>query len=252
MNLSVLADEDQPPGDDRVEYVYRIIRTEILSGELSPGTVISQVQLAARLETSRTPLREALRRLYSEGLVVGDFNRRMRVSELDLTDFDQIYALRISIEPMAVSAAMRTWDAAWRQFLANAVRDMDNAIAQLDIARFRRAHRDFHLGLMRGSGARIERLLVDLWDNSERFRLVYLHHDYEDPNSETSQELHVSQAEHRAILDAALKGNADLCGTSLVSHMQRAIDIVYDGAAVRPRANLSIDAIRQRGQSAAL
>ena len=236
--------------DDRVEQVYRRLRREILSGELSPGAVLSQVQVAARFKISRTPLREALKRLLAENLVVGDFNKRMRVSELNLQDFDQIYALRIAIEPMAVAAALPTWDAAGRRDLAEHVQNMEEAVARLDLVGFRGAHRAFHLGLTRGSGARVERLLEDLWDNSERYRLTYLHHNYDDPASAASQQLRISQTEHREILRTALDGDAAQCGRELVDHMHRAIDIVYLGADTRPPARLSLTALRQFAPSA--
>ncbi len=231
--------------DDRVEYVYQRLRAEILSGELAPGHVLSQVQLAARLSTSRTPLREALKRLLAENLVVGDFNRRMRVSELELQDFDQIYALRLAVEPMSVTAAMPTWIDADRERLVQSEHAMEEAVSRLDIGRFRRAHRDFHLGLTRGSGDRIERLLEDLWDNSERYRLTYLHHDYDDPDSKASEQLRTSQAEHRQILVAALAGDAAACTAELFAHIHRSLEIVYEVAAARPQARVASVVLQQ-------
>ncbi|MET4781542.1 GntR family transcriptional regulator [Glaciihabitans sp. UYNi722] len=230
--------------EDSVEFAYRALRAEILSGALAPGAILSQVQLASRFDISRTPLREALRRLLAENLVVGDFNRRMRVSELNLDDFDQIYAIRIALEPVAIASTIAHLTAPSRAVLENHVTAMDEAIAVLDIDRFRDEHRAFHLGLTVGGGARVARLLEDLWDNSERYRLTYLHHDYNDPASEATRALTISQVEHRNMLNAALAGDATTCIAALLHHLQRALDIVYAEAAAQPRARVTAEALR--------
>lgn len=236
--------------EDNVEFAYRELRSDILSGALPPGAILSQVQLAARFNISRTPLREALRRLHAENLVGGDFNRRMRVSELNLDDFDQIYAIRIALEPVAIGATLARSTESSRAELVSHVDAMDAAIAELDIDKFRDEHRAFHLGLTAGAGNRIARLLEDLWDNTERYRLTYLHHDYHDPASESTQRLRVSQSEHRAIVDSALAGDAAACSAALVHHLHRALDIVYSEAAVTPRARISAEALRLNGSDA--
>lgn len=233
--------------ENSVEYAYRELRSEILSGALPPGAVLSQVQLAVRFNISRTPLREALRRLHAENLVRGDFNRRMRVSELNLDDFDQMYAIRIALEPVAIGATLARSTESSRAALVNHVDSMDAAIAQLDLDTFRNEHRAFHLGLTAGAGDRIARLLEDLWDNTERYRLTYLHHDYHDPASESTKRLKVSQSEHRAIADAASMGDAAACSATLVHHLQRALDIVYSEAAAPPHARIAAEALRLNG-----
>ena len=119
--------------DDSVELAYSTIRESILTGKIPPGAIISQVTLARELGTSRTPLREALSRLAGEGLVRSDFNQRMRVSDLDLDDFDQIYAVRLALEPIAIRATVSGLDDAMRQELVTHVDAMDDAIAVLDI-----------------------------------------------------------------------------------------------------------------------
>src|SRR5919198_5195360 len=84
------------------ELVHERLRDGILRGEFDPRVPISQVQLAARLGVSRTPLREALRMLQREGLIDSEPNRRVRVAELSLADLEQLYASRVVIEALAV------------------------------------------------------------------------------------------------------------------------------------------------------
>lgn len=224
--------------EDSMQFAYRALRADILTGHLEPGTVLSQVRLARELGISRTPLREALRRLAHEQLVTGDFNHRMRVSELDLDDFDQIYAMRIALEPIGVAATVPELDTEARATLAGHVEQMSEAIAQLDLERFRTGHRAFHLGLTGGSGERIHRTLTDLWDHSERYRLAYLHHDYAAPDSASTERLQASQDEHRKILAAAAAGDVDACSGALVAHLKRTVYVVFTEAVQPPRPRL--------------
>lgn len=221
--------------ENSMETVYAALRSRILSGDLEPGAVLSQVQLARQLGISRTPLREALRRLIAEHLVSGDFNRRMRVSELNLDDLDQIYAMRIALEPVGVAATLAVAGASQRAALSLSVDRMEEAIVGLDLESFRREHRSFHLGLTAGAGARLHATLADLWDHSERYRLAYLQHDYADRDSASGDRLRISQAEHRGILAAALSGDADACSAALVAHLRRTVDGVFQELTPTPR-----------------
>src|SRR5262245_15516806 len=77
------------------------IRTLILSGELAPGSRIRQEELAERFNTSRIPVREALRRLESEGLIILVPNSGGWVARLDLAECLETYMMRERLEPMA-------------------------------------------------------------------------------------------------------------------------------------------------------
>lgn len=81
--------------DDLVEN----LRERIVTGALAPGVRLSQQQLAEDLQVSRTPLREALQRLATEGLVIGQANRGMVVAPVPLSDVEDAYALRLLVEP---------------------------------------------------------------------------------------------------------------------------------------------------------
>lgn len=244
--LPIAAEPDGTRADDSVLFAHRVLRGQILAGDLAPGAVLSQVKLAETLGISRTPLREALRRLVAEHLVTGDFNRRMRVSELNLDDVDQIYAMRIALEPIGIDATLPLLDGLGRIALTQHVHGMDQAVERLDLDWFRLEHRAFHLGLTAGSGARMHGLLEDLWDHSERYRLAYLHHDYADRDSASAERLRTSQDEHRGILTAALAGDVADCSALLVEHLQRTVDVVFHEAARVPRLHMATAAARAR------
>jgi DNA-binding GntR family transcriptional regulator len=88
------------------ERVTNSIRKLILSGELQPGSRIGQEQLAEQFGTSRIPVREALKRLESDGLVSLVPNSGAWVAKLDLSECIEIYKIRERLEPLALSEAV--------------------------------------------------------------------------------------------------------------------------------------------------
>src|SRR5262245_51290637 len=82
------------------------LRSAILLAELAPGEEIREARLAREWGVSPTPLREALRSLAAEGLVVQQAQRVARVAELPRDETIEVYALRLVLEPLALRAAM--------------------------------------------------------------------------------------------------------------------------------------------------
>lgn len=231
---------DEAAAEDSVSLAHRALRTGILDGSLAPGQALSQVRLAGELGISRTPLREAISRLMAERLVEGDFNRQVRVTRLDLADLDQIYAMRLALEPVAIAATVPAMTTADRERLVADVEAMDAAIAVGDMSAFRAGHRSFHLGLTAGGGERLRASLAQLWDHSERYRRVYVHEDALAAGSASRRRLDLSQTEHRSILDAALVGDVVACTACQVAHMQRTVEVVFlEASLTAPSAHLS-------------
>jgi DNA-binding GntR family transcriptional regulator len=84
------------------QYVLKSLRDAILSGQLGGGTRLVQADLAEQLDVSITPVREALRDLVGEGLVIFDAHRGALVRALDVDEVRELYELRIVLEPMHV------------------------------------------------------------------------------------------------------------------------------------------------------
>ncbi|OVZ64979.1 GntR family transcriptional regulator [Pigmentiphaga sp. NML080357] len=91
----------------RGEQAYQYVRTAIRSGELAPGTRLREIELAELLGLSRTPVREALSRLESEGLVVNESGRGLVVTELDQSMINELYVMREVLEGTAARLAAR-------------------------------------------------------------------------------------------------------------------------------------------------
>lgn len=97
----------EAPEFSAVDTAYRHLRVAILSGSARPGERILEADVAAKTKTSRTPVREALRRLGAEGLVEVIANKGARVASLNAQDLTEIFDLRVLVEPYTAACAAR-------------------------------------------------------------------------------------------------------------------------------------------------
>src|SRR5689334_23649847 len=132
-----------------VYHVSTALSDRILSVDLPRGSKLRQVSLAEEMGVSRTPLREALRRLAAEGLVDFSPNRGATVSELDFGDMRHAWSARVALEPGAARLAAERHD----QGAIDAMQDAVDAQRQAgDRDGSFAANRDFHLALVAASG----------------------------------------------------------------------------------------------------
>jgi DNA-binding GntR family transcriptional regulator len=145
-----------------VDHVYSALRERILSGDLPRGTKLRQASLADELGVSRTPLREALRRLSTEGLVEFSPNRGATVSELDFGDMRHAWSARVALEPGAARLAAERRDQRGIAAMRAAI-DRQRSVAGDTIESFA-ANRAFHLALAMASGnPHLTRFAEMLW-----------------------------------------------------------------------------------------
>ncbi len=114
------------------EQTYEALRGSILSGTLVPGARLVETRLAAELQVSRTPIREAMRQLQREGLVAADARGGMRVITVSVEDAVQLYDCRLALETLAVTAACAQAQAADLQALEQAVQRAEAAVQGAD------------------------------------------------------------------------------------------------------------------------
>src|ERR687889_810805 len=138
-----------------VALVHDRLRAAILRGELSAGQTTSQVTLARDLEVGRTPLREALRLLQREGLVISEPNRRVRIAELSSTDAEELYVMRIALEAVAIRITVPALKSSDFAELEGYMAQMDHYMRVEDRMGMRVPHRAFHDRLVRGAGERV-------------------------------------------------------------------------------------------------
>jgi DNA-binding GntR family transcriptional regulator len=197
-----------------VALIHERLRTAILTGDLAPGQVAPQAGLAKQLGVGRTPLREALRLLEREGLVLAEPNRRLRIAEFSPADAEQIYVMRIGLESWAIRQTVPHLTSAAIAHLEGLLAQIEFFIRTSDIDGAWPAHAAFHAGLVEAAGHRITASVAQLLDHAERYWRAYDAHVPEE------------REEHRAILDAAAAGNAELAAELLVAHYAQAAKLI--------------------------
>jgi DNA-binding GntR family transcriptional regulator len=146
------------------EQAYRSLRRAILRGELAPGERLVQEELAARLGTSRLPVRDALRRLERDGLVEPDGRGTYHVVRWRAEDLTQLYEVRLLLEPVAASKAAARLSAQNLDRLRELHARLEAAARAGDADAFVEANYQFHFGLYRASGnQRLVRAIEALW-----------------------------------------------------------------------------------------
>lgn len=210
------------------DVAYVELRERILSGSLPPDSRLAQHELAAELGMSLTPLREAVRRLSSEGLIDLDTQRDARVASMSASEARQLFEVRLSLDPTAAELA--------------AERRTDHDITALRAASARllpvtrswgeealTAHRAFHRALYLASHNDVLiRMLDDAWDKSDRYRRIGLELP---PGEEPRTRDH---REHHELVDLIMAGDATGARTLMRAHIERSL------------TGSAIDALEQR------
>jgi DNA-binding GntR family transcriptional regulator len=196
---------------------YSTLLDEIQSGSLPPGAVLGEVEQAARLGVSRTPLREALGRLAADGLVAQQSPRVTVVTPIDAGDIREIFEVRRALEESAARLAAERGDAAAFADLAREFGDAD-LVGGLDayyavIARFDRqldaaVANDYLTAALRGVRTHLVRVRRLARDNPDR--------------------LAASVAEHRLIATAISARDADLAAHATHVHLHNALTNILD------------------------
>ena len=203
-------------GGASTEHAFEELRRRILQGELAPGETFSQVQLSTQLGVSRTPLREAVRLLQMEGLLRSEPRRRVRVSPLSTEDFEDLYAIRIALESLAVRLTVPQLDQAELADAKLAHLEWSAALSEGDAGASRESHRRFHFSLYAHAGTRLVKQVEDLWDHAERYRLLQWTHA-----GEQTQIARLAHRDHAGILEAAHQHDAVLAARRMAEHLAR-------------------------------
>ncbi|GAC1311400.1 MAG: GntR family transcriptional regulator [Vulcanimicrobiaceae bacterium] len=174
------------------DQVYDRLRAAILSGELAPGVPVIEAEIAATLGASRTPVREALRRLETEGMLEPRGARGSIVRELKRDEVECIFEIREALETLAARRASRRMT---ERDLAEFARLIERMIKHVDDPReMERLDTLFHDRiLMLADGHRLKRMLGDLRADILPWRFIAL---------ATAERRHASVDEHEAMLAA--------------------------------------------------
>ena len=199
----------QNPANQRI---VDALRASILTGTLEPGERIRQEELAEQFHISRIPVREALKRLESEGLVTLRANSGAWVAKIDIDEFIDTYKIRERVEGLAI-----------RESACNLT---DTQIEEIDVLRleietadnvesFLELDRAFHL--LTYSGARSATLLTMIerfWNTTQHYRRAFA-------KSLSSNTMWIIYAEHRLLVEALRRRDAGDSERTLYGHIRR-------------------------------
>jgi DNA-binding GntR family transcriptional regulator len=184
------------------------LRTDIISGALLPGDKLRMERLRARYGIGASPLREALNRLASEGLVSRVDQKGFRVSQVSLEELQELTKARLWVTEMALRESIARGDAAWEERIVLTFHRMTRGLRQSENGRpvidatAEKHHREFHAALISACGTRwITNFAEMLFDCARRYQLLSM--------TPPAQRRDVA-GEHRAIMDAALARDAGL------------------------------------------
>jgi DNA-binding GntR family transcriptional regulator len=202
---AVLTQHHAEPAVSKSQWAYRTVRAMILSGDLEAGASVDQQALAAQLGISTTPLREGLRRLEAENYVINRDHREMLIAPISLQDVEQIYQVRLELDPLAARLACDAMSPAQIETLRQSIpppsaRGGDSSES-----------RDFHRAIYAMSGnLALTRVMESLYDQFERYRVRMR------PDSRAKRK---SRQEHVMMCELLLKGDRDGLAKLMREHL---------------------------------
>ncbi len=184
----------------------------ILDGELAPGARIKQDELASQLQSSRIPVREALRILAARGLVTLRSNSGAWVSRMTRDDLEVSYKMRERLEPLLLAESLpRLTDAQVAR-----MRDLQDEIeANDDVERFLVLDRELHWTSYAGHRApQLADVIERLWDTTQHYRRAFT-------RLAGRRRAWIINAEHRLLIEAVTRRDVEGAGTVLAQHIRR-------------------------------
>jgi DNA-binding GntR family transcriptional regulator len=223
----------------KADVVHRRLKEEIELGELAPGTPLSELSLVERTGASRTPVREALRRLAAEGLVDLVPRQGATVSRVSLQNVRDLFDFRGLLEPAAIRQATEAaaTDPGLRRVFSSIrtefARIQRRAPSQARSRAFYELADRFDwtvIGATRNEHLR--RTIAELRPHTARLRNL----SHVDP-----QRVDVSVAEHLVICDAVLRGDGDEAADRIAEHLALSVATIFRNLAEGPGAGLDLN-----------
>lgn len=199
---------------------YLDLRAAIITGQIAPGERLKVEALKDSLSTGASPVREALSLLTSDQLVERIDQRGFRVAQTSREQFQEILNLRCKLEDMALRESLEAGDNAWEEALVLAHHRMSRTNRD-DTIEFEERHKDYHMALISACSSPILlRFCAQLYDLNVRYRYL--------AGTSKSYGARKVEDEHRAILDAAVDRNVELCSQLLLEHYRSTGAFLFD------------------------
>lgn len=207
--------------------LYQNIRQAIVSLQFAPGQRMSENELSRLFHASRTPVRDALKRLEREGLVVISPRRRTTITRLDLATFRQFVVAREALERAAAEMAARK-ERDQREALTSSVTLLAEQIETGDADAFHACDREFHLQVMRIANLeRVHEIVESLRGLTDRIRFAHMTYLASYDRAEVVHQ-------HTKIAEAIAMGDAGAAGAAMQTHVLSVVGRVVQLAEMRP------------------
>ncbi len=192
--------------------VYDLLRDRILRGEIPGGTRLAQSPISEEMGISRIPVRDALKRLENDGLVVSDEIGRYSVVPFTSQDAEEIYAIRRRLESLAIERAVKAMTADQMAAIESLFAELSRAAEQQELSRFTELNVRFHMAIYEASGMRrLVRMIRGLWLGVPPLTPMVL-------EGRTER----SQSEHEEIIDRLRARDAAGAARALDRHINNA------------------------------
>ncbi|MBI4674589.1 MAG: GntR family transcriptional regulator [Chloroflexi bacterium] len=201
------------------------LRAAIVQGTIKPNQRLIEESLAQELGVSRTPVREALRRLEAEGLIEFEAQKGARVRPVSAEELTELYELRILLEAHAARLAAQKITAAELDALHKNTDEFLSILDQSDtrgqqIQRLIELNNEFHTRIIQVSGNRhLIRIAKSLLESNALYGVYYYHEEHKS---------RVSHQDHLAILDALEKHDADRTAQLVQAHLTQAQNMILE------------------------
>lgn len=216
-NLTKLNLDDYKPLRD---VVFENLREAIVEGKLNPGQRLMEVQLAEQLGVSRTPVREAIRKLELEGLVVMLPRKGAYVANMSLKDIIDVLEIRATLEGLASSLAAERINPENIKELEKIAKEFEESAKSSDVDVLLKKDVEFHECIFKSTNnKKLHQLINSLWEQVYRFRETYIA-DYETVKNIID--------EHKAIVDAIKKGDNELAKKYAKEHIEKAENFMIE------------------------
>ena len=171
-NVLMLNEDDFLPLRD---VVFNTLRQGILRGDLKPGERLMEIHLANKLGVSRTPIREAIRKLELEGLVTMIPRKGAEVSRISKQDLRDVLEVRMSLDTLAVNLACERITEEELETLRLAEKDFERELSSKDATAIAQADVRFHdIILTASKNRRLTQMVNNLAEQAYRYRLEYI------------------------------------------------------------------------------
>ncbi|MFI3207776.1 MAG: GntR family transcriptional regulator [Eubacteriales bacterium] len=210
-NFQLKMDEYLPLRD----VVFNTLRQAILRGELKPGERLMEIQLANKLGVSRTPIREAIRKLELEGLVLMIPRKGAEVAEITEKNLRDVLEVREALEVLAVQLACERMTEESIEELKRAAIEFEEIVETNDITKIAEADVQFHDVVYNATGnQRLVQLLNNLREQMYRYRVEYLKKESVRPAIIT---------EHQELIKHISNHDKDAASNNICKHIENQV-----------------------------